>query len=139
MSTNVKRFPVMHGDQKMPWAKGTVANGFVFLSGADGRDLKNDTIPASMRDQATLCLNKIKAFLGELGSSMEHIVRVNIYVTDLDEYFREQVRDGIIHEFYRKNCPSLLDVPPSQTLIQVAALARREMKIEIEVIAALPQ
>lgn len=120
----------------MPWAKAAVARGLVFLSGVEGRDMDTDEAPPMMRAQAANCMQKIKDRLEELDSSLENIVMLTIYVTDLDEYFRERVDRQIIFGFLEQHVPSFKDVPPAETLLQVAGLARRSMKIEIAVIAA---
>lgn len=120
----------------MPWAKGAVVNGLVFLSGVEGRDPDTDEAPPTMRAQAANCMQKIKVRLEELGSSLENIVIMTIYVTDLDEYFRERVDRHVVFGFLEQHVPSFAEVPPAETLLQVAGLARRTMKIEIDVIAA---
>lgn len=132
----VKRYPMEYGGRKMSWAKAAVARGLVFLSGVEGRDMETDEAPPTMRAQAENCMRKIKERLEELDSSLDNIVIMTIYVTDLDEYFRERVDRHCIFGFLEEHCPSFKDVPPAETLLQVAALARRSMKIEIDVIAA---
>jgi len=132
----VKRYPIEYAGRKMPWAKAAVARGLVFLSGVAGRDMDTDEAPPEMRAQAANCMQMIKDRLEELDSSLENIVMLTIYVTDLDEYFRERVDRQIIFGFLEQHAPSFKDVPPAETLLQVAGLARRSMKIEIDVIAA---
>lgn len=132
----VKRYPMVYAGRKMSWAKAAVVNGLVFLSGVEGRDPETDEAPPSMRAQATACMRKIKERLEEVGSSLDNIVIMTIYVTDLDEYFRERVDRHCIFGFLEEHCPSFADVPPAETLLEVAGLARRGMKIEIDVIAA---
>lgn len=120
----------------MPWAKAAVVNGLVFLSGVEGRDPATDEAPPSMRAQAASCMEKIRQRLEELDSSLENIVRLTIYVTDLDEYFRERVDRHCIFGFLEQHAPTFAEVPPAETLLEVKGLARRGMKIEIDVIAA---
>ena len=120
----------------MPWAKGAVVNGLVFLSGVEGRVEDTDEAPPGMRAQASNCMTKIKARLEELGSSLDNIVLMTIYVTDLDEYFRERVDRHCILGFLEQHSPGFAEVPPAETLLEVSSLARRSMKIEIDVIAA---
>jgi enamine deaminase RidA (YjgF/YER057c/UK114 family) len=132
----VKRYPMEYGGKRMSWAKAAVARGLVFLSGVEGRDMETDEAPPTMRAQAANCMAKIKERLEELDSSLENIVILTIYVTDLDEYFRERVDRHIVYGFLEEHCPSFKDVPPAETLLQVAGLARRGMKIEIDVVAA---
>jgi enamine deaminase RidA (YjgF/YER057c/UK114 family) len=136
--TTVRRFPLEHGGTRMPWAKGAVAKGFVFLSGTEGRDEETDVILPSMREQAELSLLKIKKRLQEMGTFLENIVRLTIYVTDMDEYFRDRVDRWIFDRFWKTYCPAFLEVPPVVTLLEVSSLARKGMKIEIEATAALP-
>jgi enamine deaminase RidA (YjgF/YER057c/UK114 family) len=132
----VKRYPMEYGGKRMPWAKATVARGLVFLSGVEGRDMETDEAPPTMRAQAANCMQKIKDRLEELGSSLENICILTIYVTDLDEYFRERVDRQVVFGFLEEHAPTFKDVPPAETTVQVAGLARRSMKIEIDVIAA---
>jgi enamine deaminase RidA (YjgF/YER057c/UK114 family) len=56
---------------------------------------------------------------------------LTIYVTDLDEYFRERVDRHSILGFLEQHVPSFAEVPPAETLLQVSGLARRSMKIEV--------
>jgi 2-iminobutanoate/2-iminopropanoate deaminase len=132
----VKRYPMVYAGRKMPWAKAAVVNGLVFLSGVEGRDPATDEAPPSMRAQASACMQKIKDRLEEVGSSLDNIAIMTIYVTDLDEYFRERVDRHCIFGFLEEHCPSFAEVPPAETLVEVSGLARRSMKIEIDVIAA---
>jgi 2-iminobutanoate/2-iminopropanoate deaminase len=119
----------------MPWAKAAVAGDLIFLAGVEGRDMTTDETPPTMREQAHNCMVKIKERLEELNSSLDRILRMTIYVTDMDEYFRERVDRWAVHGFLQENCPSYKDVPPVETLIEVSGLARRNMSIEIEVTA----
>ena len=125
-----------YGGRRMSWAKAAVARGLVFLSGVEGRDMDTDESPPTMRAQASNCMRKIKERLEELDSSLENIVIMTIYVTDLDEYFRERVDRHCIFGFLEEHAPTFRDVPPAETLLEVSGLARRGMKIEIDVIAA---
>lgn len=123
----------------MPWAKGVVAKGFVFLSGTEGRDMTTDAILPTMREQADLALLKIKTRLGEMGTNLENIVRLTIYVTDMDEYFRDRVDRWSFDRFWKNHCSAFLENPPAVTLVEVSGLARRGMKIEIEATAAIDE
>lgn len=134
--SEVKRYPVEYGGRRMSWAKAAVARGLIFLAGVEGRDVETDEAPPTMRAQADNCMRKIKQRLEELNSSLDNIVIMTIYVTDLDEYFRERVDRHCIYGFLEQHCPEFKDVPPAETLIEVAGLARRSMKIEIAVVAA---
>lgn len=127
---------VYHGDRKMPWGKGAVANGLVFLSGTEGRDPADDHVVEGMRAQLWMALDKIKERLEEAGTSIENAVKFVWYLTSRDyaEEFR-QARD----EWFAKHAPKLLEEKSyAGTLLIVAGLDRPEMVVEVDVIASLP-
>ena len=86
----------------------------------------DDTIPDDAGAQAELCFANIAAILEEAGMGLNHIVRINAYVTDrihLRPYM--EVRDRLF-----------ADPAPASTLMIVSGFAREAFKVEIEVIAA---
>jgi enamine deaminase RidA (YjgF/YER057c/UK114 family) len=108
-----------------------VARGsMVFVRGQVGQDL--DTAvnvgvgdPVAQTEQA---MKNIKQLLGEAGAGLEHICKITIYLTD--PRFREPV--------YRTVGSWLKGVFPVSTGIVVAALARPEWLVEVDVIAMIP-
>jgi enamine deaminase RidA (YjgF/YER057c/UK114 family) len=130
--------PAYHGGGRMLWGKGAIARGtFVFLSGATGRDHKTDLCPPSMGEQVEKCWDEIKENLEEAGTSLQNIVQRMRYVTDMNEWFRH----GFLFEsrWMQKHCPELIEEEPGSALIGVSALALPEMKVEIQVIAVIPE
>ncbi|WP_326797172.1 RidA family protein [Streptomyces sp. NBC_01808] len=63
------------------------------------------------------------------GSGLEHVVKLTVYLTDLDDLpaFR-RVRDGIQN-------PAL---PPASSLVQVAGLVSPEFRVEVDALAVVP-
>jgi enamine deaminase RidA (YjgF/YER057c/UK114 family) len=108
-----------------------VARGsMVFVRGQVGQDL--DTAvnvgvgdPVAQTEQA---MKNIKQLLSEAGANLEHICKITIYLTD--PRFREPV--------YRTIGSWLQGVFPVSTGIVVAALARPEWLVEVDVIAVIP-
>jgi enamine deaminase RidA (YjgF/YER057c/UK114 family) len=108
-----------------------VARGsMVFVRGQVGQDL--DTAvnvgvgdPVAQTEQA---MKNIKQLLGEAGASLEHICKITVYLTD--PRFREPV--------YRTIGAWLKGVFPVSTGIVVAALARPEWLVEVDVVAMIP-
>jgi enamine deaminase RidA (YjgF/YER057c/UK114 family) len=130
--------PVFHGGGRMAWGKGAVASGsFVFLSGATARNPETDLCPPTMGEQVLACWDEIKRELEEAGTSIENIVQRVTYVTDMSEWFRH----GSLFQarWMRQNCPQLLENEPGSALIGVNALALSDMKVEIQVIAVIPE
>jgi enamine deaminase RidA (YjgF/YER057c/UK114 family) len=86
----------------------------------------DEAIPEDVGAQTELCFSNIAAVLGEAGLGLEHIVRINAYITDrayLQDYMA--VRDRLVS-----------DPPPASTLMIVSGFSRPEFKVEVEVIAA---
>jgi enamine deaminase RidA (YjgF/YER057c/UK114 family) len=82
-------------------------------------------MPADVTSQSRNCFKTIAAALKEGGFEMADIVRATYYVTDashIDAHFAV--------------CGEVLgDIRPAATLLVVTALAKPEMKVEIEVTA----
>lgn len=99
----------------------------VFCSGQLGI-AADATIPADGRGQTELCFANIKAILAEAGLGLEHIIRINAFVTG-----REHLKP------YMEVRNSLFADPlPASTLVMVSGFARPEFVVEIEVVAAGP-
>jgi enamine deaminase RidA (YjgF/YER057c/UK114 family) len=110
------------------YSRAVVQGGFVFVAGTTGYDYATMQLPASVEDQARNCLKTIAATLKEAGTSMQDVVRATYYITDAadaDKVF------PIFGEVFG-------DIRPAATLLVVAGLLKPEMKIEIEVTAAMP-
>ncbi len=110
------------------YSRAVVQGGFVFVAGTTGYDYATMQLPDTVEAQARNCLKTIAATLREAGTSMAEVVRATYYITDAadaDKVF------PIFGEMFG-------DIRPAATLLVVAGLYRPEMKIEIEVTAAMP-
>ena len=113
-----------------PYSHGIVVPSgqqLVFCSGQLGIDA-DKVVPADCAAQTRICFANIEAILREGGLGLEHIVRINAYVTGrehLADYMA--VRNGLFAAPY-----------PASTLMIVAGFARPEFVVEIEAIAAGP-
>ncbi len=134
-----KSFPLYHsGGYRAMWGKGCVAHGtFAFLSGTEGIDPESLKVLPTMGDQVVMAWDKIKERLEEMGTSCDNIVQKITFVTDMDEWFRH----GIWYQnrWLQSNSPKVLEEEPAGTLLQVSRLALPEMKVEIQVIAVVPE
>ena len=133
-----KSIPLYHGGERVGWGKGSIAGGsFIFLSGSEARDPETDICSGTMGEQIEMTWDKIKQRLEEFGTSCDNVVQQMIFVTDMDEFFRHgrwyQTR------WLRKNAPKLLEDEPASTLLGIPRLALPEMKVEIQVIAVIPE
>jgi reactive intermediate/imine deaminase len=110
------------------YSHGTVANGFVFVSGQlpitkDGRKLTD----ATFAEQASQVLANVEAVLLASGSGIERLVQVRVYVDDVANW----------PEFNAIYAKWAGDSKPSRAVVPVGAL-HYELKIEVEAVAVAP-
>lgn len=99
----------------------------VFCSGQVGIG-PDEGIPSDCAGQARICFDSIRATLAEAGMGLEHVVKLNAYVTareHLKPYM--EVRNELFPEPY-----------PASTLMIVYGFARPDFVVEIEAVAAAP-
>ena len=142
------------GGRLMPWGKGTVvrdAKGMVYLCGntATAEDYdpgagKGGGFAGDAAAQWRAILANIKADLEELGSGLEHLVRLTFFVRgpfpDGGVLGSPNFRLDVLDEFFAEHCPKHCSTnnPPPSEVIGVAALAQPDILIEIVAVAALP-
>ena len=113
-----------------PYSHGIVVppgQRLVFCSGQLGI-AADKTVPSDCAGQTKLCFDNVAAILREAGLGLEHIIRINAYVTG---------REHLANYMGVRN--TLFSAPyPASTLMIVSGFARPEFVVEIEVIAAGP-
>ena len=108
-----------------PYSQGIDTGNMVFTSGqlpidpATGKLLTGD-----IQKQTEQALNNVKAVLEEAGSCLEKIVKVTVFVKDMDNF-------GKINEIYAR---FFSDHKPARSLVQAARLPL-DGEIEIEAVA----
>ncbi len=146
-----KNFRLYHGETLMPWGKGSVvkgAKGFVFVAGCEGQDptqnmFKGGAVAAGADAQMRVALQKMKDRLEEMGTTMENILHMTIYVVGPfpeGVAFSPNYRRDVLHQFFRENCPEMAfdKNPPPFDLVGVAGLAHKDMLVEVGCTAVLP-
>ena len=108
-------------------ARGTM----VFVRGQVGQDLvsRESVAVGDAAGQTEQAMANIKELLEEAGSSLDHICKITIYITD--PRYREAV--------YRTVGRWLKGVFPVSTGLVIQALARPEWLVEVDVIAVIPE
>ncbi|GAB2479742.1 RidA family protein [Promicromonospora xylanilytica] len=108
-----------------------VANGVVYLRGQIGQDLdtRESVGIGDVQAQTEKAMGNIAMLMQEAGGSMQDIVKVVVYLTDIR--YRETV--------YRTMGAWLKGVHPVSTGIVVDALARPEWLVEIDATAVLTE
>ncbi len=109
-----------------PYSHAVVANGFVFISGQGPVDPETGTMPDAFPDQVRQTLSNVRTILEAAGSSLDEVVKVNAYVTDLTRFaeFNE-----VYKEFFSND-------PPARTTVATALLG---MLVEVDCIARVEE
>ena len=110
---------------KGPYSPAIRANGFIFVSGQGPIGPKTGEVNrGDIKEQTRLVLENIRALLEAAGSSIEKVVKSNVYLSDIEDF-------AAMNEVYAAFFPSS---PPARTTIQAAALPLG-IGVEIDVVA----
>ena len=83
--------------------------------------------PGDMGAQVAMAVDNLEAVLGAAGMSLANVVRLNIYTTDVDEFFA--------HYEAMAARMAAAGVAPPGTLLGISRLAFPELMVEIEATA----
>jgi len=112
-------------EKTVGYSRAVIDGDFAFVAGTTGYDYATMIMPADVTSQSRNCFKTIEVALTEGGFAMADIVRATYYVTDANSI-----------EAHFAVCGEVLgDIRPAATLLVVTALAKPEMKVEIEVTA----
>ncbi len=119
--------PKPRGDYSQAW---TVTGAtLVFLAGQTSVDMSGNIVgEGDIALQTRTVIENLQKVLQGVGAGLGDIIKLNTYVTNMTEY-REKTRD-IRREYFSQDFPA-------STLVEVKSLARPELMVEIEAIAAI--
>jgi len=112
---------------KGPYSHGVMFGNFVFTCGQIGRNSKTGKIPDGVEEQTKNALDNMKAILKAAGTSMENVVKVNVYLHSMADFAN---MNKVYAEYFPVN-------PPARTTLEVP-FPRPYLKLEIEAIACVP-
>ena len=114
-----------------PIPQGIKVGDFVFLSGQTSRNPQREVVGAGdIRAQTRQVIESMKVLLEAAGTSLDNIVKVTHYVTDLEGQ-RVGIRE-VWGEYFK-------EAEPASTMVEIVALAHPDLLIEIESIAVIPK
>ena len=110
-----------------PYSHAVAANGFLFCSGQVPLDPESgEIVGETPAEQATKCLQNLRAVCEAAGTSLARAVRLTIFTTELGEF--PQINEAYA-EFFE-------DDPPARAAVGVAALPKGAL-VEIDAIVLL--
>ncbi|KAJ7775187.1 Endoribonuclease L-PSP [Mycena metata] len=110
------------------FSQATIAKGIVYCSGNIGCTNEFVLVEGGVKAQTRRALENLSIVLQAAGSGLEHIVKANIYLTDMDEF---AAMNEVYSEFFDK------DNMPARTCVAVAALPLGA-RFEVECTAVVP-
>jgi len=129
----MKTLQPAHWPRPKGYANGILAAGrTVFVSGMVGWDARGKMVCQDFVGQARQALRNIVEVLSEAKAKPEHIVRMNWYVIDKEEYVSAYTQLGVVYrEIIGRHYPAM-------TAVQVVSLIEDAARVEIEAIAVVP-
>lgn len=116
-------------DDKLPLAQAKQIGNTIYVSGQVAFNAQGKLVgKGNMKTQTRQVFRNIKAVLRAAGAKMEHVVKINTYITDADKFMDMLEARGDIFG----------DNPPASTAVVVAGLAFPGLLIEVEAIAVIP-
>jgi 2-iminobutanoate/2-iminopropanoate deaminase len=132
MTENKRHVPVSASNLPAPVGPYSPGMGFeqlIFVSGqgatnpATGQLAGND-----IETQTEQCLKNVRAILEAGGSSLKHVIRCGVFLTDMAEFERMNAVYSRLFDGHR----------PARTTVQVAALPGKGLRVEIDAVAYKP-
>jgi 2-iminobutanoate/2-iminopropanoate deaminase len=102
------------------------AGQLIFVSGQVARNAAGETVgKGDIRAQTRQTLENVKAVLEAAGATMDDIVKVTVFVTDVSHF---KAIHEVRAEYFRHDYPA-------STLVEVKSLVSPDLMIEIEAVA----
>ncbi len=118
----------MNNSVQPPYSPARVAGNLVFSAGQIGKDPETLVVKPGLEPQMHQAMKNLKLHLENNGSSLEDIIKVTIFLTDMGDYAK-------CNEIYTEY---VVEPYPARTAIGVKELPRVsdvELVVEVEAIA----
>jgi enamine deaminase RidA (YjgF/YER057c/UK114 family) len=112
-------------EEQFGFSRLVVAGDFVLIGGTTSIDPSGVVLGTTGYEQTLEILDKVKHELGRVGSSLESVIQLRIYVTDISR----------CDEIGRAFGDAMGSARPLMTMVEVSALIDPRMLVEIETVA----
>ena len=110
-----------------PYSQATKANGFIFVSGQLPIDPITGELKSDVKEATLQSLTNIKNILIEGNSDIDHIVKVNIFLSDMSDF---GACNEVYNEFFKAPYPARACVAvktlPKNAVLEIEAIATYE-------------
>ena len=111
-----------------PYSQAIVNAGIAYLSGQIPLDPATGAlIEGGIAEQTERVLENIRAVLAACGTSFEHVLKTTVFLKDMAEF---PAMNAVYARYFPTN-------PPARSTVEAARLPR-DVRVEIEAIAAIP-
>jgi 2-iminobutanoate/2-iminopropanoate deaminase len=112
-----------------PYSQAIIAGNLIFTAGQIPIDpATNQVVQGDIKEQTRRVLENLRAILESVGATFDDIVKVTIYMKDLNEF---SAMNEVYSEYFKNS-------PPARTTVEVSRLPR-DVRIEIDLIAIVKQ
>ena len=109
------------------YSQGSKAGNLVFTSGQIAiNPITGEMVTDDFSDEVRQVLNNVKSVLEAGGSSLNNIIKLTVFLTDLSQF---NVLNTVFEEFFPEN-------PPARSALEVSALPKN-VNVEIEAIGVI--
>ncbi len=119
-----------------PYSPGILAGDFLYVSG-QGAKRPDGQMPATFEEQATQCLDNVKAIVEAAGLTMEHVVYTHVYLDNMANF---EAMNRVYARYFSKDPPARATVGvyhlPTDTPIEINAVAVRDLAQKKPIIPA---
>lgn len=107
-----------------PYSQGIEFDNLIFTSGQIPANPKTGELKTEITEATKQCLENVKAILEEAGSSLERVLKVTIFIKNMDDFSK-------VNEVYGQY---FIEHKPARSCIAVKELPKNSI-VEIEAIA----
>jgi 2-iminobutanoate/2-iminopropanoate deaminase len=112
-----------------PYSPAVVFERLVFVSGQGAKDpATGQLVGTDVETQTEQVLKNIAAILEASGSSLDHVLRCGVFLTDIADFAR---MNAVYSRVFGNN-------RPARTTVQVVALPMPGLRVEIDAVAYIP-
>ena len=115
-------------EKKYGYSRAVKAGNLVFVSGTTAVDETGEVVGlGDVYQQATFIFKKMEKALQQAGASLQQVVRIRTFITNMGQYPEVLKAQGEVFEHIR----------PAATLVEVSALIDGRLLVEIEADAVI--
>ena len=125
---NLKRVETANAPAAIgPYSQGIIVNGMLYTAGQIPLDPQSmELVAGGIEEQTEQVMKNLAAILSEAGGTLQDVVKTTVFLQDMGEF-------AAMNKVYEKHFGGH---KPARSTVQAARLPR-DVKVEIEVIAAL--